>query len=289
MLDTKKNLIPGLYLVSTPIGNLGDITHRAEEVLFSADIIACEDTRVTGKLLDLLGIRGKNFLSYHEHNADIIRPKVISFILSGKSVALVSDAGTPLISDPGYRLVRDCFDQGCYVTSCPGASAVLTALQLSGLPTDKFFFYGFLPSKQAAKEKELIKLKGISASIIFYESPHRLLDTLRSIFEVFGNCSGAVIRELTKHFEESIRFNILDLIKYYQDRGEVKGEVVIVINPLEEVSSFEREEEAKNLLYKLLDFLSLKDATAIVSEQYKINKKLLYEEALKIKDAKANR
>ena len=173
--------IKGLYLVATPIGNLGDISARAVDVLMTADTIACEDTRNTKKLLTLLGISGKSLTAYHEHNADKARPRILEKLRKGETIALVSDTGTPLISDPGYRLVQDCIDQNIYVTAVPGASAVLTALQLSGLPCHRFLFEGFLPPKSAAKRKELALLADIPATLIFYESPQRLEETLRDI------------------------------------------------------------------------------------------------------------
>lgn len=284
MLDTKSNLISGLYLVSTPIGNLGDITHRAEEVLAAADVIACEDTRTTGKLLELLGIKAKSFLPYHEHNADTIRPKILALIASGKSVALVSDAGTPLISDPGYRLVRECARQSLYVTSCPGASAVLTALQLSGLPSDKFLFCGFLPTKSGARLSELQSLSSIEASLVFYESPHRLSDTLQAMAEVFTGRNAAVVRELTKRFEEAVRLPIAELAAHYQESGAPKGEIVIVIAPPVKVTTEDIPTEAALLLSRLLKFMSVKDASSVTSEHYNLSKKSLYNEALKLKN-----
>ncbi len=285
MLDAKNNIVAGLYLVSTPIGNLGDITDRAKDVLAKADVIACEDTRTSGKLLELLGIKASSFLPYHEHNADTIRPKILSLIAAGKSVALVSDAGTPLISDPGYRLVRECAAQGLYVTSCPGASAVLTALQLSGLPTDKFLFCGFLPPKKGARTAELQKVSSVPASLVFYESPHRLVETLKDMDEILGNRSAAVTRELTKRFEEAVRLPLHDLTAHYQENGEPKGEIVIVVSPPPETSAENKEPEAFALLAQLLNFMSVKDASAVAAEHYNLSKKTLYSEALKLKNA----
>src|SRR5262245_50828725 len=195
-------LAPALYLVATPIGNLADITIRALETLAAADILACEDTRVTRVLLDRYGIRQRP-TPYHEHNADEAGPRLIAALTEGRSVALVSDAGTPLVSDPGYRLVERALEAGIKVVPIPGASAVLAALTASGLPSDAFLFAGFLPAKAGQRLTRLEGLKSAPATLIFFESPHRLADTLQAMANALGDGRRAVVaRELTKAFEE---------------------------------------------------------------------------------------
>ena len=218
-----------LYLVSTPIGNLGDISARAREILQQADLVACEDTRTSRSLFNLLGICVKNTIAYHDHNADIIRPKIIQKLEQGLNIALVSDAGTPLISDPGYKLVRDCLQKGIRVSTIPGANAVLSALQLSGMPSDSFYFGGFLPTKQGARKDHLRNVQNLNATLIFYESPNRLLKTLADIKTVYGNREMAVVREITKKFEETKKDTVQNLITYYTQTGAPKGEIVLVI------------------------------------------------------------
>ena len=202
-----------LFLVPTPIGNLSDITQRGIDVLQNADIIACEDTRMTQKLMGLLGIKtSAQFVSYHEYNADKMRPILLEKLNEGADIALVSDAGTPLISDPGYRLVKDILNADLTVVPLPGANAVLPALQLSGLASDRFLFNGFLSTKKSARRTELDSLKAVPATLIFYESPHRVIDTLSDMLDVYGNRQASVVRELTKKFEESRRGTIQELL-----------------------------------------------------------------------------
>ena len=208
-----------LYLISTPIGNLKDISERALDILNQVQILACEDTRNSQKLIGLLGVSGsKKMLAYHEYNADKMRPKLLSILENGQDIALVCDAGTPLISDPGYRLVRDCRNNDIPVVPVPGANAVLPALQLSGLPSDRFLFNGFLSAKKSARLSELNELKSIPATLIFYESPHRVVDTLTDMLDVFGNRTASVVREITKKFEEAKTDLISNLIDIYQSQ-----------------------------------------------------------------------
>lgn len=279
---SETSFIKGLYLVATPIGNLGDISERAIDVLTHADLIACEDTRNTKKLLNLLGITGKNLTAYHEHNADQARPKILERLRNGTMIALVSDAGTPLISDPGYRLVQNCIDQNIYVTAIPGASAVLTALQLSGLPSHRFLFEGFLPAKTTARKKELALLANIPATMIFYESPQRLQETLTDMIEVFGNRSAAVVRELTKKFEQTVRGSLSELSDYYDKNGAPKGEIVIVVAPAEQKEA--TSEEITALLKEALKTMRLKQAAAEVAEKTGESKTKLYQMALALKN-----
>lgn len=277
---SEQTFIKGLYLVATPIGNLGDISARAVEVLKKADLVACEDTRVTSKLLSYLGISAK-LTPYHEHNAEKVRPQLMERLKNGEMIAQVSDAGTPIVSDPGYRLVQDCIANDIYFTAIPGASAVLTALQLSGLPSHRWLFEGFLPPKAAAKEKELNELANIPATLIFYESPNRLTETLEAMKKVLGDRPAAVARELTKKFEQTVRGTFSQLLAYYEQNGQPKGEIVIVAAP-----PLEKQAEAADidaLLKKALETMRVKDAAAVVAEQTGVSKKELYKRALELK------
>ena len=275
--------IKGLYLVATPIGNLGDISARAVDVLNAADIIACEDTRNTKKLLTLLGISGKKLTAYHEYNADKARPHILERLRNGEMIALVSDAGTPLVSDPGYRLVQDCIDQNVYVTAVPGASAVLTALQLSGLPCHRFLFEGFLPPKSAARQKELSLLADIPATLIFYEAPQRLEETIQDMISMLGDRQAAIVREITKKFEQTVRGTFSELLTVYRQNGFPKGEIVIVVSPAEQKSF--SEDEIENRLKAALKTMSVKEAVARIARQTGEAKKAVYRKALEIKDA----
>ncbi|KPF53058.1 MULTISPECIES: 16S rRNA (cytidine(1402)-2'-O)-methyltransferase [Rhizobium/Agrobacterium group] len=223
-------LEPALYLVATPIGNLGDITIRALETLAGADVLACEDTRVTRVLLDRYGIENRPY-AYHEYNADEAGARLLAALEAGKSVALVSDAGTPLVSDPGYRLGQLAIEAGHRVVPIPGASAPLAALVGSGLPNDAFLFAGFLPTKDKAKRDRLRELAKVPATLIFFESPHRIGDTLVAAADELGiDRPASVCRELTKTFEEFRRGPLGDLASDYADKT-VKGEIVLVIGP----------------------------------------------------------
>lgn len=274
--------IKGLYLVATPIGNLGDISSRALDILSKADLIACEDTRNSAKLFSLLGITHPPLTPYHEHNADKVRSQLLKRLKKGETIALISDAGTPLISDPGYRLVQDCIAEAIYVTAVPGPSAVLTALQLSGLPCHRFLFEGFLPSKTTARKKELSLLANIPATLIFYESPQRLEECLSDMLAVFGNRQATVIREMTKKFEQTIRGSFEELVSYYQENGQPKGELVVVVGPPLE-KSFDENDLAEQLK-SALQTMTVKDAAAFVSQQTGVSKKQLYQQALALKD-----
>jgi 16S rRNA (cytidine1402-2'-O)-methyltransferase len=224
-------LAPALYLVATPIGNLADITVRALETLAAADILACEDTRVTRVLLDRYAIRQRP-TPYHEHNADEAGPRLIAALADGRSVALVSDAGTPLVSDPGYRLVERALAAGAKVVPIPGASAVLAALTASGLPSDTFLFAGFLPAKAGQRRTRLEELRLVPATLIFFESPHRISESLTAMAEALGGERRAVVaRELTKAFEEINRGTLAELAAHYSAVPGPKGEIVIVVGP----------------------------------------------------------
>jgi 16S rRNA (cytidine1402-2'-O)-methyltransferase len=219
-----------LALVATPIGNLGDISARALETLREADLIACEDTRVTGNLLSKFEIR-RPTLPYHDHNAETMRPKLIERLLQGETVALVSDAGMPLISDPGHKLVRAATEAGIGVTVIPGPSAPLAALVLSGMPSDRFLFAGFLPVKDGARRETLRELKAVPATLLFFETGPRLADSLATCADVLGDRPAAVARELTKLYEEVRRDTLGALARHYAESGAPKGEIVVVIGP----------------------------------------------------------
>lgn len=281
---SSKKLKAGLYLVATPIGNLGDLTFRARDVLAAADVIACEDSRVTRRLTDAYGIHVP-LISYHEHNAERMRPKVIERVKCGEAVALVSDAGTPLISDPGYKLVTAFIEAGLSITTLPGASAALCALLLSGLPSDRFFFHGFLPSKSAARRAALAELERVPASLIFYESPRRLAAMLSDAKAVLGERPAAVARELTKMFEESRRGSLSDLIAHYGENGAPKGEAVVIIGG-RDATAENREIDLDRLLTDALATQTLRDAVAAVVHATGLPKREVYSRALSLSSGK---
>jgi 16S rRNA (cytidine1402-2'-O)-methyltransferase len=252
----------GLYLVATPIGNLADISLRALEVLAGCDVIACEDTRVTRKLAERYGI-ATALTPYHEHNAAEARPKILARLARGDAVALVSDAGTPLISDPGYRLVRAAQDAGYAVTAIPGASSVLTALSVAGLPTDRFFFEGFLPPRQAARQKRIAALASVPATLVLFESGPRLAAALADLADGLGPRAAAICRELTKLHEEVRRGDLATLARGYGQGGETRGEIVIVVAPPQQTETQAGEIDA--MLRQALARVSLKDAVGEVA------------------------
>jgi 16S rRNA (cytidine1402-2'-O)-methyltransferase len=222
--------MPGtLYLVATPIGNLADITHRALQVLKDVDLIACEDTRHTHKLLNHYGITTKT-ISYHEHNEQQRTAQLIEMLQQGNDVAVVSDAGTPSISDPGFRLVRAAVEHGITVVPVPGPSALISALVAAGLPPDEFFFAGFLPARSNARRARLEQLRTVPGTLIFYEAPHRLAATLKDVYEVLGEREAVVARELTKVHEEIRRGRLTELAADYADEKEIRGEIVLLID-----------------------------------------------------------
>lgn len=275
---------PALYLVATPIGNLGDITLRALETLAGADVLACEDTRVTRVLLDRYGIRNKPY-AYHEHNADEAGPRLLAALGGGRSVALVSDAGTPLVSDPGYRLAQLAIDAGHRVVPIPGASAPLAALVGSGLPNDAFLFAGFLPSKDKARRDRLAELVDAPATLIFFESPHRIGATLVAAADVLGGQRpAAVCRELTKTFEEFNRGTLSSLAEDYADRT-VKGEIVLVVGPPPPAAA----PEAADVDALLVSLVADRPAGKAATEAARITglpRKDLYQRLLDMKDGR---
>ncbi|MDD9901915.1 MAG: 16S rRNA (cytidine(1402)-2'-O)-methyltransferase [Alphaproteobacteria bacterium] len=275
---------PGLYITATPIGNMGDITLRALDALGKVDAIACEDTRETGKLLAGHGIKAEGrLIAYHEHNADKMRPKIMDMIAKGQSVALVSDAGMPLVSDPGYRLVRDCREKGLTVTCLPGASATLAALVLSGLPTDRFFFAGFLPPKSGARKTALAEISAVPATLIFYETGPRLANSLSDMVTVLGDRAATVLRELTKKFEETRHGTLATLAAHYKDSGPPRGEIVIVIEgPVAKPPASAEEVDQRLQTLILKEKMSTKDAAAQIAAETGWKKKDVYAQAVKI-------
>lgn len=276
---TKNKFESGLYVTATPIGNLGDITLRALDLLREADFIACEDKRVSGKLLSYYDIKTQ-MISYHDHNAQDVMPKLIEELNAGKIIALISDAGTPLISDPGYRLVNECQKEDLMVTSLPGASAILCALTNAGLPTHNFLFQGFLPPKMHARQKEIAKFSTVDASLVYYESPKRLLSCLKDILLVLGNREVAICRELTKLYEEVRKEKIDSLIEYYEKKPTPKGEVVIVVSPPKKNES--QIDDLDAALIDALKTLSVKEAVAAVTYMTGKKRKEVYKRALEI-------
>jgi 16S rRNA (cytidine1402-2'-O)-methyltransferase len=284
----EQSLPSGLYIIATPIGNMGDMTRRAIETLGKVDIIACEDTRETGKLTSLYGAEGAK-IPYHDHNAAEMRPKIIDMIRSGKSVGLVSDAGMPLISDPGYKLVEACVAEGFHVTCMPGASASLTALVLSGLPSDRFMFAGFLPPKTSARRAALDELKSVPATLVFYETAPRLLESLEDMAEILGDRPAAVARELTKKFEEVRRGLLSELAVHYKEAGDPKGEIAIVVGaPVAGAEENWTDADIDVLLTDLLlrQGMSVKDASGLAASKSGRKKSDVYERALRLKDKK---
>ena len=275
---SERAVAPGLYLVATPIGNLRDITLRALDTLRAADAIACEDTRVTRKLLTAHGIAGR-LTAYHDHNAAEAGPALIARVEAGKVVALVSDAGTPLISDPGFRLVGEANARGIPVTVLPGASAPLAALVLSGLPTDRFHFAGFPPPRQAARRNFLRSLADIDATLVLLESPRRLAASLADMNEVFGARPAAVARELTKLHEEVVRDDLPSLSAKYATEGPPRGEIVVLIGP-PEASGAADEAEIDARLGEALATMSVRDAAALVAEATDAPRRTVYRRAL---------
>jgi 16S rRNA (cytidine1402-2'-O)-methyltransferase len=272
----------GLHVVATPIGNLGDVTIRALNVLAAADFILCEDTRITSRLLERYGIRN-TMKPYHEHNAEAVRPAIIAALQDGKSFALVSDAGVPLVSDPGYRLVQACIAENITVTSLPGASAVLTALTLSGLPTDAFTFIGFLPQKSKARIDMLTKFKSVPSTLIAFESPHRIVDALADVAIALGDRPIAMARELTKLHEEVLRGTAHEVRDILAARESVKGEIVLVIGPpLDEVVII-ADNDIETAITKALQDNPASKAANIVAKQFNLKKEHIYARILKRK------
>jgi 16S rRNA (cytidine1402-2'-O)-methyltransferase len=279
-LLTAPKAAPGLHLVATPIGNLGDITLRALETLAGVDIIACEDTRITRRLTERFGISGL-LKPYHEHNAALARPKILQRLAQGASIALVSDAGTPLISDPGFKLVREACAAGHPVIALPGPSSVLAALAVAALPTDRFFFEGFLPSRQMARRGRLAELARIDATLVMFESGNRIQDTLHDLAEIMDGRDAAICRELTKLHEEVRRAPVSELAAM-ADALETRGEFVVVVGPPAANARIMTEADLDDLLRSSLQTNSVKDAVAHAVEMSGRPRREIYARALEL-------
>ncbi|HEX2449378.1 MAG TPA: 16S rRNA (cytidine(1402)-2'-O)-methyltransferase [Methyloceanibacter sp.] len=275
-------LAPGLYLVATPIGNLADISLRALAVLARADLIAAEDTRHSKKLLSHFGLRGE-LTPYHEHNAEKERPRLLASLRAGQSVALISDAGTPLVSDPGYKLVREALDQGLTVTSIPGPSAALAALTSAGLPTDTFLFAGFLPQKTGPRRSRLEQLKVAPATLIFFETAPRLAKSLADMADLLGSREAAIAKELTKLHESVTRGRLDTLAAAFADGEALKGEFVVVVAPPAGDAAEPSDEMIVEQLSKALKLESFRDAVRSVAEVLNVGRARVYELGLKLK------
>jgi 16S rRNA (cytidine1402-2'-O)-methyltransferase len=280
--ESQSGLEPGLYVTATPIGNARDITLRALSVLANCDVIAAEDTRVTAKLLAIHGI-SKPLSAYNDHNAARERPRLLARLRAGARVALVSDAGTPLVSDPGYKLVRDALAAEISVDVLPGASAPLAALVLSGLPTDRFLFAGFLPPRSGERQSALADLRSAPASLVFFESPRRLSESLRDMAQILGVRNAAVGRELTKLHQEVKRGNLFELATAYAGAEPPRGEVTIIVGP--PLDAEPDRARVESLLKKALAFMPVRAAADLVAEAMDVPRRGVYEQALELKAA----
>lgn len=280
-MNSQEALKSGLYLVATPIGNMRDITLRAIDVLAGADVILCEDTRVSGKLLKAYDIQTK-LIAYHDHSSDALRAQIIGRLQDGEAIALISDAGMPLISDPGYKLVKLARDNDLYVTSVPGANAALAALQLSGLPSHKFTFMGFAPTKKMARRALFDECRDVPATLIFYEGASRILKMLDDIHDVLGDRPIAIARELTKLYEEIVNGSAEEVRAYFEGEGTVKGEFVVMISP-GEGQSYD-EDAVTALLVDALKTQKVKQASSDVSQKTGWKKSDVYSLALSLKN-----
>ena len=275
-------LAPGLYLVATPIGNLADITLRAIDVLRRVELIACEDTRVTATLARRYGLAAAR-VAYHDHNAARMRPRLLARLAAGGRIALVSDAGTPLISDPGFKLVRGAIEAGAAVTAIPGASAALAALVVAGLPTDRFFFQGFLPAKPGARRRALERLMLVPGTLVFFETAPRLADTLDKLAASLGDRPAAVARELTKLHEEVRRGPLAALARHYREHGPPRGEIVLVVAPPPEGTAAAIEPaKVEARLKAALESMSVGAASAALAAETGRPRRELYALALRL-------
>lgn len=275
------SLASGLHIVATPIGNARDISLRALEAFSSCDLILAEDTRVTSKLLAIHGIQ-KSLAPYNDHNGAEARPRILERLRGGASIVLVSDAGTPLVSDPGFKLVQAALADGIAVQALPGPSAALTALALAGLPTDRFLFAGFLPSKAGERAKVLEELKSVRASLILFESPQRLAESLAAMAGILGDRDAAVTRELTKLHEEVRRGPLAQLAAHYEKSGPPKGEITLVVGPPADAEPDHAAIDAA--LKAALPFMPVKAAADMIAGLTGASRKVVYDRALELKD-----
>lgn len=275
-MTDNEQLEPGLYIISLPIGNAKDITIRALEHLKKVDEIYCEDTRVTRKLLSIYEIK-KKLNIYHDHNGEYVRPKIIKKIKGGKCIGIVSDAGTPLISDPGYKLVLSAKKEGLHVTSCPGVSAPITALTLSGLPTDSFYYLGFLPLKKKIRDKSLKEVKNLKTSLLIFETSRKINKTLNDLLSILGNREISICREMTKKFEEIITGRIEDILPILEKRA-LKGEIVIVVGA-------QKEQENDININEIIDNYKGEyppsELAKIISNKTGLSKRVIYNKIIK--------
>ena len=282
-------IAPGLYLVATPIGNLADVSFRALQTLAAADAILAEDTRITRRLLAHYGITTP-LVSYHEYSGDAVRERMARRLVDGQALALVSDAGTPLVSDPGYRLVEAAIATGIAVVPIPGPSAALAALVVSGLPTDRFFFEGFLPAKSGARRARLAELAAIPATLVLYEAPHRLAASLADAAEVLGDRAAAVARELTKLYETVRRGALSDLARTFGSEAAPKGEIVVLVAPGSgDAQAAEIAASLDDRLRAALTSLSVKDAVGAVAQETGLPRREVYARALALSDREPER
>ena len=274
-------LEPGLYVVATPIGNLGDISFRAVATLAAADTIIAEDTRVTKTLLAHYGI-STPLVTYHEHNAAVMRPHLLARLKAGAALALVSDAGTPLISDPGFKLVSDALADQIPVVPIPGASAVLAGLVVAGLPTDRFFFEGFLPPKQAARRARIAVLAAIPGTLVFFESGRRVAETLADLAAVLGHRDAAIARELTKHYETVRRGTLGDLAAKLAAEDPPRGEIVLLVGPPGDTVEDLSPDDLDGRITAALGRLTVKDAAAVVAAETGLPRRQIYARAVEL-------
>lgn len=277
---------PGLHVVATPIGNLGDISFRALATLAAADLVVAEDTRVTKTLLAHYGI-ATPLSAYHEHNADQVRPQLLAKLDAGQALALVSDAGTPLVSDPGFRLVGDALQRGIAVTTVPGPSAVLAALVVAGLPSSRFFFEGFLPPKSAARRQRIAELATIPGTLIFFESARRVGETITDLAAVLGPRDAAIARELTKMFETVKRGTLAELAADLAEGEPPRGEIVVLVGPPSEGVPVLDAASLDIKIRAALATLSVKDAAAVVSAETGQPRRKVYARAVELAAADA--
>ena len=275
---------PGqLAVVSTPIGNLGDFSPRAAEALEKSDILACEDTRKTRKLLTLTGQRTTaKFMSYHDHNGHNVRPKLLAALASGSNIALISDAGTPLVSDPGYKLVAEAHEKGFSVTAIPGPSAVLAGLACAGLPSDRFLFAGFIPHTRNEAQKAFIEFANLKVTSIWFESPRRLAASLLLMREVFGTRFAVVARELTKLHENLQRAPLDQLANFYAKQKPPRGEVVILVEGASQTTNMVEDEVLTDMLTTQMQKGSLRDAVKTISEITGQPRRKIYQLAIEL-------
>jgi 16S rRNA (cytidine1402-2'-O)-methyltransferase len=278
------DITPGLYLVSTPIGNLEDISYRAVRILNTVDMIYCEDTRVSKKLLNHYQIKKQLFI-YNDFSSEFSRNEILGKLIDYKSVALISDAGTPLISDPGYKLVKLCRQKKIPIYTIPGPSALTSSVIISGLPTDKIYFLGFLPSTTSKRKNELQKIKKLDATVVIFDSAKKIYKTLSEIQNYFGDIEIVITREMTKIYEEVITNKISNILEEMSNKP-LKGEIVILFNTTELITNNFDLTDAENDIKKLINDLPVKQITNMIHMKYNLPKKMVYDLCLKLKKAK---